>query len=184
MPLKPFRDYSEHDVLNLFKFVSAAGTGDAGIPVVVSAGFSGSSVPSVASNLAAGLNNGNTYSPRWTITPAVTGATSGQIPLGITLYKTLENNQFNYSYLYDKQRKDEAEAVVSGEAVPILTKGMVTVYVGTGASPAPAAGRFVVTNGAGTIGASTSGTNSWGKWLGGVDAEGYATMVFDCVSAK
>ena len=77
MPLKPFRDYSEHDVLNLFKFVSAAGTGDAGIPVVVSAGFSGSSVPSVASNLAAGLNNGNTYSPRWTITPAVTGATSG-----------------------------------------------------------------------------------------------------------
>jgi len=186
MPLKPLRDYSEHDVLNFFKFVSAAGTGDAGIPVVISAGFNGSSVPSVASNLAAGLNNGNTYSPRWTITPAVTGATSGQIPLGITLYKTLENNQFNYSYLYDKQRKDEAEAVVSGEAVPILTKGTVYVYVGTGASPAPSptGAKYVVVNGAGTIGASTSVTGSWGKWLGTVDTEGYAVMQFDCVAAK
>ena len=187
MPLKPYRDYSEHDVINgVFKFVSAAGTGDAGVPVVISnSGFNGSNAtPAISSNLASALNNGNTYSPRWTIYPAVTGATSGQIPLGITLYKTLEENQFGYSYLYDKQRKEEAEAVVSGEAVPILTKGKVAVYVGTGASPAPAPGRYVIVNGAGTIGASTNTTGAWGKWLGGVDADGYAVMMFDCVSAR
>ena len=187
MPLKPYRDYSEHDVLNgMFKFVSAAGTGDAGIPVVISnSGFNGvNATPTVASNLASALNHGNTYSPRWTIYPAVTGATSGQIPLGITLYKTLEVSQFGESFLYDQQRKEEKEAVVSGEAVPILTKGTVSIYVGTGASPAPAPGRYVVVNGAGTIGASTSTTGAFGKWLGGVDEQGYAVMKFDCIAAR
>lgn len=184
MPLKPYRDYSEHDVLNgMFKFVSAAGTGDAGIPVVISnSGFNGiNGTPSVASNLA---TRSNVYSPRWTIYPSVTGATSGQIPLGITLYKTLETSPFGESYLYDQQRKDEREAVVSGQAVPILTKGVVSIYVGTGASPAPAPGRYVIVNGAGTVGASTSTTGAWGKWLGGVDEQGYAVMNFDCVSAR
>ena len=70
--------------------------------------------------------------------------------------------------------------------MPILTKGTVSVYVGTGASPAPSptAAKYVVVNGAGTIGASTSVTGSWGKWLGTVDTEGYAVMQFDCVAAK
>jgi hypothetical protein len=187
MPLKPYRVISEFDVVNHYKFVSAAGTGDAGVPVSISVGFNGQNGgPVVVSNLAAGLNNGNTYSPRWGVTPAVTGTTSGQIPFGITLYKTQEVNQFGYSYLYDKQRKDEAEAVVSGEAVPIATKGTLSVYVGTGASPqpSPTAARFAIVNGVGSYGAQTHPTGAFGEWQGGVDADGYAVLKFDCTAAR
>ncbi len=108
---KPFRDYSEHDVLNLFKLVDA--TGAKATPVVISnSGASSTNLtPRVFSNLAAGFDNGNIYSPRWEVYPAVRKAVTGEKPLGLTLYDTKEYNQWSYPLIYDKQRREEAPAV-------------------------------------------------------------------------
>ena len=185
MPLKPFRQYSEVDVLNFYKLNTA--TGAKGTPVVISnSGFNGTNgAPTVFSNLASALNNGNTYSPRWEVYPAVRAAVTGEVPMGITLYDTLEVNQFGYSYLYDKQRKAEKEAVVSGEAVPILTKGVLNVYIGTGGYTA-APGRFAIVGNTGAFASAATSTTTgvFGKWLGCPDTEGYAPLIFDCVGNK
>lgn len=188
MNLKPARQYSEFDVLPYFALNTA--TGSKGTPVVISnSGVNtNNSTPTVHSNLAAGLNKGNTYSPRWEIYPRVRAAVSGEKPIGITLYDTLENNQFNYPLLYDKQRREELQAVLSGQAVPILCKGVVTVGpFAAGETPHPS-GKFLAVKGTGDLGVTTltSGTsgvapaNAFGRFLGSKDSDGYAMVQFDC----
>ncbi len=203
---KPLRDYSEHDVINLFKLNTA--TGSKATPVVISnSGWNTSvALPKVFSNLANGQNNGNTYSPRWEIYPAVRAAASGEKPLGLTLYDTREVNFLGYPLLYDKQRRDELQAVVSGQAVPIVRKGLFHLgpfSTGDQNDPAPGkflaigtGGQFAVVNSrlsasgttsglAGTTGVSGiaipgTGLPVFGEFMGGLDADGYALCYINC----
>lgn len=187
MNLKPLRDYSEHDVLNWFAL--AGTTGSKGTPVVISnSGVNtNNSTPTVHANLAASLNNGNTYSPRWEIYPRVTPATSGQSkPIGIQLYDVLEVNQWNYPLLYDGQRREELQAVLSGQAVPILTRGIISVGpFATGENPLPNS-HFLCVKGVGELGLVPSGisgvapASAIGKFLGSKDSDGYCIVQFDC----
>lgn len=186
MNLKPFRDYSEHDVLNLFKLVDQ--TGSKATPVVISnSGWNNNnSAPKVAVDLASSLGNPNIYSPRWDIYPAVRKAVSGEKPLGITLYDVREVNQFNYPLIYDKQRREEAQAVVSGQAVPIVAKGLFLVGpFQTGEVPAP--GKYLAVRGTGEIGVSATATGVsgvalpvFGEFLGYKDTDGYALARINC----
>ncbi len=185
---KPFRDYSEHDVLNLFKFSSAVGTGSRATPVVISnSGWNTSlAVPRIALNLAANQNNGNAYSPRWDIYPAVRPAVSGEKPIGLTLYDTKEVNQFNYPLIYDKQRREEAQAVVSGQAVPVVRKGLFLIGpFFSGDTPAP--GKFLAVRNTGDFGVSNTPTGAsgnplpvFGEFLGTKDNDGYVLTHINC----
>lgn len=183
MNLKPLRDYSEHDVLPFFALNTA--TGSKGTPVVISndGANTNNCTPTIHSNLAAGINNGNTYSPRWEVYPRVRAAVSGEKPIGITLYDTLEVNQWNYPLLYDKQRREEKQAVLSGQAVPILTRGLLSVGPWpSGETPHPS-GKFLVVKGTGDFGIATgvsAPATAFGKFLGTKDTNGYAMIKFDC----
>lgn len=203
MDFKPFRDYSEHDVLNLFKLSSA--TGSKATPVVIDGSGWKTDVllPKVFSNLASTV--ANVYSPRWEIIPAVRAAVSGEKPLGLTLYDTREVNQYNYPLLYDKQRRDELQAVVSGQAVPIVRKGLFHLGPFATGGTQPAAGRFLAVasgggygvltskvsangtstglyNGSGVSGISVPGTGLpvFGEFLGSPDAQGYVLTAINC----
>ena len=140
----PYRDYSEHDVVNLFALdVSSAtlanmvpgGSGDfdASVVVKVSAGALPGDTPSTLETsgslrdyLGASFSGAhigfNAYpSNGMTVVPADgSGAT-----LGITLRETLAFDENGEKMLYYKQKLDEAQGVLPGETVPVLCKGMV-----------------------------------------------------------
>lgn len=187
MNFKPFRDYSEHDVVNLYKLIDA--TGGKATPVVIqNSGWNNNNgTPKVASDLAAGLGNPNIYSPRWDIYPAVRKAVSGERPLGLTLYDTREVDSFGASLLFDPVRRNEQQAVLSGQAVPIVRKGLFLVGpFASGETPAP--GKFLAVKGTGELGVVSSltgysgvqNTAIFGEFHGTKDTDGYALVSINC----
>ena len=142
----PYRDYSEHDVVNLFaldvdgatlsSFVSS-GTGDfdAGVVVSVSAGALPGEVSELRSSTPDNLRdymgasfdgahigfNGYPANTGMTVAPA---DGSGRA-LGITLRETLAFDENGEKMLYYKQKLDEAQGVLPGQTVPVLTRGLV-----------------------------------------------------------
>ena len=142
----PYRDYSEHDVVNLFaldvdganlsSFVSnGSGDFDAGVVVQVAAGALPGDAPSTLSTsgnlrdyLGASFNGShigfNAY-PSNGMTVAPADADTADKALGITLRETLAFDENGEKMLYYKQKLDEAQGVLPGQTVPVLTKGIV-----------------------------------------------------------
>jgi hypothetical protein len=148
--LLPFRQYAEEDVVNLFANSSACATvlasdssdGDAGVFVKVSAGDFGADPVGYVDN----GYLGNTSYPfigrnQYPVVPLkVEAATSGEACLGITLLQTAQADENGEKLLYYPQKKLEVQAVLTGEAVPVLGKGIVTLDAATaidGSLPAP-----------------------------------------------
>jgi len=142
----PYRDYSEHDVVNAFSLdldgagitgaiQGSAGDHDAGVIVAVSAD---STLPgdmptqdtggALRSYLGASYNASTThigYSSYPYNGMTVEPADSGDTPLGITLRETLAFDENGEKMLYYPVKLDEAQAVLPGHSVPVLTRGLV-----------------------------------------------------------
>lgn len=173
--LKPLQNYSEHDVINLFAFTGA--NLDKGAVVKVNGeGFINGQQLEVASNESPTTR---AYSPRWAVKAKVGLAGSGDYPLGITLRDVKEENQFGYPLRFDPTRKAEAQAVVSGEAVPVLRKGEVLYNVGTGVTSVGSGAAVGATEGALTI-TTPDASNKIGTFLGNPDDDGYALLSINC----
>ena len=140
--LLPFRQYAEEDVVNLFAStaannqVSDIGEGDAGVFVQVSAGDL--SLDPVQYETIAYL--GKVDYPfigrdQYPVVPLkLEAADTSKACLGVTLLQTAQYDENDEKLLYYPQKKLETQSVLSGEAVPVLTKGIVTLA----ASPDPA----------------------------------------------
>ena len=138
--LKPFRSYDEHDVVNLFALdddtvnlnvddakikkgvlVSAAGNGWKNTDEALdSHGLGGAS-----STSAPGKSFANTVSLRYGTTARVNPTASGVAPLGITLWDMAERDENGEKLLYHPRKAAEMQAVISGQTMPVLTKGVV-----------------------------------------------------------
>lgn len=157
--LRPFRDYSEHDVVNLFAYegqqdvngvIATAGTvvkviGNGFQPVVASTspggtGFLGAVPVDLAGLVGAGF--ANTVSNRYALTSKVSAASSGDAALGITLLSTQELDENGEKLIFNPRKAAEKNVVVSGQGVPVLTKGVV-VYSGTEISNSASVGAGV-----------------------------------------
>jgi hypothetical protein len=57
----------------------------------------------------------------------VSGAAVGSIPLGITLNQTAEYDENGEKLLYNKTKKEELQAVLPGQSVPVATRGIFTL---------------------------------------------------------
>ena len=145
--LRPFRDYSEHDVVNLFAYsgqqdangvIATAGTvvkvqGNGFQPVVASSTLGGTGLlGTVPVDMAGFVGAGfaNTVSNRYALTAKVTAASSGDAALGITLLSTQELDENGEKLVFNPRKAAEKNVVVSGQGVPVLTRGIV-VYSGT-----------------------------------------------------
>lgn len=136
--LLPFRDYDEHEVLGFFALNQ---TGVAGQFVTV-ASFDPDAQQGY-STVAPGATYSNVLSLRHEVkakvTPAASGSKASQV-LGVTLYSTLEYDENGEKLIFHPEKKAKLKCVTSGEATPILKRGLVTLassaYVGT---PAPGA---------------------------------------------
>ena len=147
--LLPFRDYDEHDVVNLFKsagnlsdFIDLSDAakrstpqGDAGVFVTVSAGdLTGDWDPvDVTSNPASLLGKTdyphvgrNTY-PQAALSVSPTAGTATESCIGVTLRQTVARDENGENLLYNQVKKDELFGVLPGEAVPVLSKGLITL---------------------------------------------------------
>ena len=178
--LLPFRDYDEHDVVNLFAFDDAAVNMDsstviyAGSVVKIRTGWSNTDETQQLGNAGAGYNN--VVSQRYGVNAEVEYHNGGgDAPLGILLYDVREFDENEEPLKYNPQKAAELQAAISGQAVPVATKG--TFLFATGAfeavSATISAGDTLYVTGDGKITNQQLGTNSSiGKALGGADADG------------
>jgi hypothetical protein len=133
--LYPFRQYSEQDVVNLFasdtadSLPSTNGNGSAGVFVKVSAGNLDLDPITYAANSYLGKTDypfiGAALYPSVPLT--FTAATTGAPVLGITLNQTLQTDENGEKLLYNPVKRQELQAVLSGQAVPVATRGIFTL---------------------------------------------------------
>lgn len=171
--LKPFRDYDEHDVINLF----AVNAESANKGTVVTANSNGVNFKDATS-----LDNlspfGNTLSAQfnvpWTVSPAASGAAKGEI-VGLLLKDVRKFDENGEQLIFNPRKAAEMDVIISGQAAPILTKGLVLVsgIVGT---PGFGSGAAVSDAGGGDLKVVAYGSATVGKFLGPKNDEGYALL--------
>ena len=187
--LEPFRDYSEHDVLNLFAFGDSAvalGTTDvvyAGSCVKVKTGWSSSNeVQDMIGNVGAGYDN--TVSQRWGVASDVeyTDGGADEAALGITLYDVREYDENGEALKFNPRKQDELQCSLTGQAVPIATRGVFLMATGAWASSAGILQDqdvFATGNGQVTNVGDKAVNNRIGRTLGGPSTDGSILVKFD-----
>ena len=187
--LEPFRDYSEHDVLNLFAFGDSAvalGTTDvvyAGSCVKVKTGWSSSNeVQDMVGNVGAGYDN--TVSQRWGVASDVeyTDGGADEAALGITLYDVREYDENGEALKFNPRKQDELQCSLTGQAVPIATRGVFLMASGAWASSAGILQDedvFATGNGQVTNVGDKAVNNRIGRTLGGPSTDGSILVKFD-----
>jgi len=187
--LKPFRDYSEHDVLNLFAFADASVTLDSSTVVYAGSiveimgeddgvfGWRNTDNLEMMGDAGAGYNN--VVSPRWGLThrndspnyvsgPSVklcdggghgVGGYYNDAPLGITLYDVREYDENGEQLKFNPDKAAQLQAVISGQAVPIALKGTFLFGADHFIASDPRVGSQVYASGAGQL--TTTKAQNW-----------------------
>ena len=180
--LLPFRDYDEHDVINLFAFDYAGTdvTKGALVKIKSSAGWNAAQELD-QSNSMVGFTLNNVVSDRYAVSARVSLAGSGDNPLGMLLYDVAETDENGEKLIYNPRKAAEMQTTVSGQAVPILTKGLVLVKDVHG-TPAEGGLAYCGTGNAndGLISATAGGTKKKiGRFLGTTGANGEVLLHLD-----
>jgi hypothetical protein len=132
----PFRQYDEHDVINMFALESTyvnesttgVGNGDAGVFVTVATGNLNLDTITYDSTYGSYLGNtnypfvGSNQYPR--VSLSVRPAASGDTLIGMTLRQTAKTDENGEKLLYYPQKAEELMAVLPGQAVPVATRGI------------------------------------------------------------
>lgn len=140
--LLPFRQYDENDVVNLFSLnadslgtdlkLMKPGDNDINADGVLVSVQNGDLVD--VNDLSEDTRFMHSYSspvgrnPYPTNPLKVEPAASGARALGVTLNQTLAVDENGESLLFNPVKKDELQAVLSGQTVPVLSKGIITVH--------------------------------------------------------
>ena len=131
--LLPFRQYDDNDVINFYSF--DAETGEAGSVVRVSAAdLQNEPVKYVqrgdSNSWQTTMGHGLSMYPEvpYKLTK-VSDTGAGVKPLGILLRDIRNKDENGENLLYYPRKKEELQCVVSGEAVPVATKGLFTINV-------------------------------------------------------
>jgi hypothetical protein len=131
MPLlRPFRDYNEKDVINLFTFsgqttkeqIVNRGT----LVKVVGDGWRPDVEPTELLGSYGDFSVNNVQAQRYG-TPAkvgLCGTGASEYPLGLTLFDVRELDENGIPLKYNPRKAAELEACISGQTVPVVTKGI------------------------------------------------------------
>jgi len=173
MTIRPFRDYSEHEVINLFAlqgesnkgtFVTAAGNG---FDLTAEAAFGDDS------------SIDGTVSARFNIANKVVAAPSGTAPsmvLGMTLKDVKSVDENGYPLKFEPRKAAERDLIISGEAVPVVKRG-VFLYSGVVGTPGFGSGLAIADAGDGSLKVVAAGNASAvAKALGPKDPNGFVLI--------
>ena len=185
--IRPFRDTDPKYVLNYFTFnPSGSYPAAKGQFVKILSGWNAEQNLAELGDVGAHYNN--TVSQRYGIAPYVgTCTSSGDNTLGILLYDVREVDENGEKLIFKPEKQFRMQAVLSGQAVPILQKGIVLYSGVNGGGRNPA----TVTAGAPAFlgidgGVNTSGSmgnlgnvTRVGTFLGPCDANGWVLLKID-----
>jgi hypothetical protein len=183
--LRPFRQYDEHDVINLF---TVEGTADAttgivlhdGALVKIHTGWKADNDPVDLAGAIGSVPN-NVLSESWSLTAKVEESGAGDTPLGMALVGMRTKDENGELLVYNPRKAAEMGVVVPGQSVPILTRGLV-IYKGassdwTNATTSTLAAGITAYAGADGEVNVTAGSNvPVGVFLGNKDANGFALI--------
>ena len=132
--LYPFRQYNETDVINLFanQIVddnpTTNGNGSAGVIVkVLSGNLNQDTFDLIGSDYLGKTDYPFLGADKYPVVPLrVVAATTGAPVLGVTLNQTIKNDENGEKLLYNPVKRDELQAVLSGQACPVATRGLFT----------------------------------------------------------
>jgi len=185
--LRPFRQYSEHDVVNLYSLEARA---TESLPVnkgtivslVAGKGWESSDELVQGAIHAKAATYNNTQNPRFMVQSKVyvhTGLATDHT-LGLLLHDVRDEDENGELLIYNPRKAAEMQASVSGQVVPIAKKGVFLYdgFVGTADAGTPV---YIATNGRmGDAASSAGGQNvRVGTCLGAADADGNVLIDFN-----
>jgi hypothetical protein len=172
--LRPLRQYNENDVVNLFAYSGDSALVLAGKAVkIVGSGFMASSSNPIEDIGSVGASYTNVASSRYGAVPKVAPANSGSAVLGLTLMGIRETDENGEKLVFNPRKAAEMGVVISGQAVPVLTRGIV-LYSGLVGAAGDSV--YVHSTDAGDLSTSAAGGTKVGKLLGTVDSNGFALL--------
>lgn len=179
--IKPFRSIKDHDVLNFYAFSGSIPAVKGTFVKIVGSGWRSTDDP-VGMLGSVGSSVANTVSQRWGLPiPRVAMANSGDTALGLLLYDVREVDENTEALLFHPQKQDEMQCVLSGQAVPVATKG-IFLYSGISGTPTAGAGAYLSDFGgllAAPYTAGLSASLQVGVYLGAKDDNGVALVKLD-----
>jgi hypothetical protein len=186
--LKPFRDYDEHDVVNLFTLRDQSDVNKGTFVKLTSGqGWVSTDEPFGDTQSTAGSVNyvGRAVSNRYIVQAGLGIAGSGDAPIGMTLYDMKETDENGEKLLFNPQKAAEMQTAISGQAVPVATRG-VFLYSGTtlhaATNVAPDAGNvlYAADNGDITTTIAANFAKKVGVCLGAKGSDNYVLIKIDC----
>lgn len=190
--LRPFRDYDEKDVINLYALTGYTAPINKGTLVKISG--PGVQADGDAIEMLGPMGDfqpSNVVAQRYGVVPKITPISAqSDVVLGMTLFDVKEVDENGFPLKYYPRKAAEMEAVISGQAIPVVTRGIFAysgVETGNGLTGIVTAGSplfpsstaaltivpFLVTGG---LGVQTSG-KSVATALGTTTADG-TTMIW------
>ena len=178
--LRPMRDYNEKDVLNIYTFSGARQMTDiinkGTLVKVVGDGWRNDVEPIEMLGSYGDFSVWNVQAQRYGTVAKValcgTGVT--EYPLGITLFDIREYDENGIPLKYNPRKAAELEACISGQTVPVVTRG-VFLYSGLTGTITPGAPIYAGVSG--TITATQQGSGkAVGYALGVTGADGSALI--------
>lgn len=181
--LLPFRDYDEHDVINMFAFSGSLPVNAGTLVKPVASGWRTDEAKDIQLLGSVGASFGNTVSERYGTKARVTPAGTGDHVIGMLLYAVKEQDENGLLLKFSPRKAAEMQVALSGQTVPIATRGifLVSGQFNGGAQ----AGDPLFPSGAGLWTTSTTGQNNGanehcnskvGKLLGAPNSKGHALV--------
>jgi hypothetical protein len=179
--IKPFRGYGEHEVINMFAFDLETVNKGTFVKVLGAGWKNTDDALNITSATAVGASYSNVVSDRYSTTARVTTAGTGDLGkvVGLLLNDVRETDENGEKLIYNPRKAAELSAVVSGQTVPVLKRGVILAYA-TGATAGNSA--FINANGELETNATIyggSGGAKVGTYLGSADDDGYALLNLD-----
>ena len=175
--LRPLRQYDERDVVNLFAYSGALPVNKGTLVKIQGDGWKNTDELSRLG--AVGASYGNTVSERYGVASKVTACTSGAAVLGIMLYDCKETDENGEKLVFNPRKAAEMGVTISGQACPILTKGIILYSGAVLASNNPAAGTKVYSDNNGELTSTDGGGTIVGKTLGKKDSNNHVLVKID-----
>lgn len=187
--LGPFRDYNEHDVINVFAVSGYTATTATILNRGTLVKIAGNGFKlDEASNIEF-LGNPSAFSPtnvvsqRYGAIPKVTPVSAADAPIGMTLFDIRETDENGELLKFRPRKAAELEAVISGQAVPIVRRGLFAysgILTGVGQSDPGATAGAVAAGAAlypGTAALTSYATGTKiGTAMGATDARGFTVV--------
>ena len=150
--LLPFRQYDDNDVVNMFAYEGTS-VGAGTVVKVSAANLNDDLVDLVDGGSAFLTSQGNAYSPLAVNPLRIAAAGSGDSALGVMLRDVRDTDENGEKLRFYPEKKEELQCVLSGESVPVASKGIFTFTeeAFTGAK-VPAVGVDVYGHAAGKLG--------------------------------